>query len=109
MANAEDLKRLALALPGTRAEPHFDRIAFKARITFATLASDGLSANLKFTPEHQTFKVMVAPEVFQPVAGGWGKQGWTTLTLQAASLEELESALCEAHALAGEKPKKPKR
>lgn len=106
MAQAEDLERIALALPDARAEPHFDRIAFKARITFATLAADRLSANLKFTPEHQALKVMTAPEVFQPVPGGWGVQGWTTLTLAAASVAELEAALREAHALAQEKPKK---
>ena len=39
MANAADFVRLALALPDVAEYPHFDRRAFKARITFATLAA----------------------------------------------------------------------
>ena len=109
MATGEDLKRIALCLPAVRAEPHFDRIAFKARITFATLAPDGHSANLKFTPEHQAYRVMLAPEVFQPVPGGWGRMGWTMINLAAASQEELAAALKEAHALATKKPKRKPR
>jgi hypothetical protein len=108
MANGEDLKRLALCLPGTRVEPHFDRLAFKARVIFATLAADGHTANLKFTPEHQTFKIMLAPDVFQPVPGGWGRQGWTTINLAVASLADVEAALGEALALAAAKPKRRK-
>lgn len=110
MVSAEDFERIALALPGARAEPHFDRIAFKARITFATLTPDKRTANLKFTPEHQAFKVMLAPQVFQPVPGGWGAQGWTMMTLEAAGAEDLASALEEAYALARNKPaSKPKK
>lgn len=104
MASAEDLERIALSLPDVRAEPHIDRIAFKARITFATLAPDRETANLKFTPEHQAFRVMLAPDVFQPVPGGWGRQGWTTMRLSAASEAEIVAALHEAHALAAAKP-----
>src|SRR5271154_3056868 len=72
MANAADFVRLALALPDVVEYPHFDRRAFKARITFATLAPDGASANLKFLPDEQEFKCLLAPEAFAPIANAWG-------------------------------------
>jgi len=40
MADALTLRRLALALAGADEYPHFYRRAFKARVTFATLAPD---------------------------------------------------------------------
>ena len=93
MTTASDLTEIALALEGTTAAPHFDRIAFKVRRTYATLAADGLSANLKLTPDEQEFKVMMAPEAFAAVPGGWGRQGWTVVTLAAVGREELAAAL----------------
>jgi hypothetical protein len=106
MANAADLRSLALALEGTTEAPHFDRTAFKVRRIYATLAGDGRSANFKFRPEEQEFKCMLAPAAFQPVPGGWGRQGWTTATLAALSVPELKDALETAwrHAL----PQRPR-
>ena len=98
MASAADLRRLALALPGTEEYPHFDRRAFKARITYMTLAANGLSANFKFSPGDQELKCAVAPEAFSPVAGGWGRMGWTRAELAKLSLADLDGALRRAHA-----------
>jgi YjbR len=93
MATAADLRRIALALDGTTEAPHFDRAAFKVARIYVTLAADGRTANFKFAPADQEFKCMLAPEAFRLVAGGWGKQGWTTATLAALSLPELKDAL----------------
>ncbi|WP_413990147.1 MmcQ/YjbR family DNA-binding protein [Labrys okinawensis] len=93
MASAEDLRRLALSLPGTSEAPHFDRIAFRAVRIYATLAPDRLSANLKFTPEEQEFKCLLAPEAFSPISNAWGRQGWTVAVLSPLSDEELRAAL----------------
>lgn len=98
MATAADLRRIALSLPGTTEAPHFDRAAFKVRRIYATLAADGRTANLVFTPDEQEFKCQLAPEVFNPVPNAWGKQGWTTINLGAASEAELAAALELAHA-----------
>ena len=107
MATAKDLRRIALALGGTTEAPHFDRTAFKAARIYATLPADGRTANLKFAAADQEFKCLLAPAAFSPVAGGWGKMGWTTATLAELSLPELKDALELAwrHAL----PKKRKR
>ena len=109
MADAEDFVRLALALPGATQYPHFDRVAFKARVTFATLAPDGLSANLKLAPDEQALKCAVAPDAFSPVPNAWGAQGWTVARLDALGVEELGAALALAHAYAGPKPKRKAR
>ena len=93
MADAADLRRMALALPGTTEAPHFDRAAFKVARIYVTLAADGLSANLKFSPDEQEFKCMMVPEAFAPVPNAWGRQGWTTVELARLGLAELANAL----------------
>jgi hypothetical protein len=107
MARAADLRRIALSLDGTTEAPHVDRAAFKVRRIYVTLAKDGKTANFKFTPEEQEFKCLLAPKAFQPVADGWGRQGWTTAILSEMSAADLRQALDMAwrHAL----PKSPKR
>lgn len=71
---AEDMRRIALSLEGTTELPHLDRTAFKAAKIYATLAADGLTANLKFTPDEQEFKCLLAPQAFSPVANAWGRR-----------------------------------
>ena len=97
MADAADLRRMALALPGTTEAPHFDRAAFKVDRIYVTLAADGLTANCKFAPDEQDFKCQLAPEIFAPIDNAWGRQGWTTVTLDAAGEDDLRAALEMAH------------
>jgi hypothetical protein len=101
LANADDLLRIARSLEGTHEAPHVDRIALKVARTYATLAADGLTANLKLAPEEQEFSCLMAPEAFSPVPGGWGRMGWTTLRLDAVDEARLRQALETAwrHAL----------
>ncbi|ODT69789.1 MAG: hypothetical protein ABS75_15210 [Pelagibacterium sp. SCN 63-23] len=98
MADSETFTRIALALPGTIAAPHFDRTAFKVRRIYATLAADGQSANLKLTPGEQIFKCQLAPAIFQAIGNGWGRQGWTTMYLGPANEDDIATALQMAHA-----------
>lgn len=93
MAIGADLRRIALSLEGTSEAPHFDRAAFKAARIYVTLAADGQTANLKLDPAEQDFKCLLAPEVFSPVPGGWGRMGWTTINLANAPLAELQAVL----------------
>lgn len=98
MATGGDLRRIALSLPGTIEAPHVDRAAFKVKRIYATLAPDELSANLRFTPDEQALKTLLAPEIFATLDNGWGRQGWTTITLAAAGEDDLRAALEMAHA-----------
>jgi hypothetical protein len=107
MATGSDLRRIALSLEGTAEAPHFDHAAFKVVRNYATLAADGRTANLKFTPDEQEFKCMMAPEAFAPVPNAWGKQGWTTAHLSKLSTAELRNALETAWAQAARK--RPRR
>ena len=93
MADADMLRRLALALPGASEVPHFDRTGFRARVIFAVLAPDGATATLKFTPDEQAFRCTIAPAAFAPTGDAWGKQGWTRATLAALSEAELAAPL----------------
>jgi hypothetical protein len=106
MADAADLARLALALSGVAEYPHFDRRAFKARVTFATLAPDGLTANLKFSPDAQALKCAVAPNAFSPLPNAWGARGWTLANLAALCEAELAAALELAWSNARARPKR---
>jgi hypothetical protein len=106
MADAADLRRLALALDGVGEYPHFDRRAFKARVTFATLAPDGLTANLKFTLDEQALKCVVAPDAFEPLKNAWGARGWTLARLAALDERELAAALEMAWRHAIPKPRR---
>ena len=61
---------------------------------FATLASvkHGFG-NLMLTPEIQAEFVADAPDVFLPVAGGWGRMGATHILLAKANRDVLTGAL----------------
>ncbi len=108
MADAADLRRIALALPGAAEYPHFGRRAFKARVTFATLAPDELTANIKFSSDEQALKCTVAPDAFAALDNAWGGRGWMRATLAALSEAELKAALEMAWRRAVPKAK-PKR
>ena len=67
---------------------------------FATLAhvSKGYG-NLMLSPEEQTVFVNELPDVFVPVAGGWGRMGATHIVLANASEDVLRGALQTARRL----------
>lgn len=104
MVTTADAKTLALSLPGTGEQPHFNRIAFtvKKKI-FATLSNDDHTLNLKFTPAEQFIFCPPNSDVIYPVAGGWGRQGWTTINLNKAAKKLVLDALKEAYRLRSEK------
>ena len=75
---AADFRRIALSFDGAEEGSHMGAVDFRVggRI-FATLASvkQGFG-NLMLTPEIQAEFVAEAPDVFLPVAGGWGRNGY---------------------------------
>jgi hypothetical protein len=105
MATGEDLRRIALSLPGVSEAPHFDRLAFRAARIFTTLAADRQSANIRFAPDEQEFKCLLTPAAFTPLKGGWGAAGWTRAELSALNEAELRAALETAWARAQPKSK----
>jgi hypothetical protein len=100
-----DFRRIALSLEGAVEGSHMGSPDFRVggRI-FATLASQSLGyGNLMLTLEQQTQFVEELPEVFVPIAGGWGRMGMTHIRLAAVNEDVLAGALQTAWRLRLEK------
>lgn len=104
----DDFRRIALSLEGAEESSHMGQPDFRVggRI-FATLAAAAQGyGNLMLTPEQQATFVEELPEVFVPIAGGWGRNGATHIRLAAATEDVLEGALRTAWKLRLEKNRK---
>src|SRR5450755_1272666 len=116
--DAEDFRRIALSLPGAEESSHMGSPDFRVggRI-FATLASQKQGyGNLMLNLEQQAAFVDELPDVFLPIAGGWGRMGMTHIRLAAANEDVLAGALrtawklrVEKNAKTGRAAKKPRR
>lgn len=109
--DANDFRRIALSLDGAEESSHMGNPDFRVggRI-FATLASAAQGyGNLMLTPEQQAVFVTELPEVFVPIAGGWGRMGMTHIRLAAAPEDVLAGALQTAWRLRLEKNAKSGR
>jgi len=90
-----DFTRIALSLEGAEQGSHMGSVDFRVggRI-FATLASQAQGyGNLMLKPEHQAAFCDELPDVFVPIAGGWGRMGMTHIVLAKASEDVLSGAL----------------
>ena len=100
-----DFRRIALSLEGAEESSHMGSPDFRVggRI-FATLASqDQGYGNLMLNREQQAEFVGELPEVFLPIAGGWGRMGMTHIRLAQANEDVLGGALRAAWKLRIEK------
>lgn len=103
--NAADFRRIALSLEGAEEGSHMGAADFRVggRI-FATLASQNQGyGNLMLTLEQQAEFVEEQPEVFVPIAGGWGRMGMTHIRLAKTNEDVLAGALRTAWRLRIEK------
>ena len=102
---ADDFRRLALSLPGAEEGSHMGSADFRVggRI-FATLASQEQGyGNLMLTPDVQAEFVAEQPDIFLPIAGGWGRSGSTHIRLADATEDLMAGALQMAWKLRMEK------
>ncbi len=108
-----DFRRIALSFEGAEESSHMGSPDFRVGgKIFATLASQSNGyGNLKLTPEQQAAFIEELPDVFVPIAGGWGKMGMTHIRLANASEDVLTGALHTAWKLRLGKsaPKTPQR
>jgi hypothetical protein len=110
MMTANDFRRLALHLEGAEEGAHMGAADFRVggRI-FATLASqDQGFGNLMLSPAQQAEFVREQPNIFVPIAGGWGRMGATHIRLAAANEDVLAGALRTAWKIRVEKNGKAK-
>lgn len=96
--SASRFRRAALAIPGAIESAHQGKADFRiGKRIFATLGHpDENWGTLKLTVEQQTMLVDAEPEIFRPVPGGWGKQGYTNIRLAKADATTMKSALAMA-------------
>ena len=108
---AEDFRRIALSLEGAVEGSHMGAADFRVggRI-FATLASQAQGyGNLMFRPEQQAAFIEEWPDVFVPIAGGWGRMGMTHIVLAKADEDLVRGALQTAWRLRTEANARSKR
>ena len=96
--SASHFRRAALALPGAVEGAHQRTADFRVgKRIFATLGyPDDAWGMVKLTQEQQSMLVEAEPEIFRPVPGGWGKQGYTNVLLAKADATTLKGALAMA-------------
>ena len=94
--NADDLRRIAMALPEAEEKSHFEHPDFRVRgVIFASLKTPRIGV-VKLTREQQEVMADAEPDIFSAVPGGWGVKGWTEIYLEYADEPALTSALTAA-------------
>lgn len=92
-------RRLALSMPEAEEGAHMTHPDFRVKgKIFATLFPRDKKTwgMIKLKPEQQCVFVKAHPDVFQPVAGGWGKLGATQIRLDRARAAILRDAMITA-------------
>lgn len=94
----DGFRKLALGFPEAEERSHQGSPDFRVRgKIFATLGPrDPKLVVVKLPREEQEMRVATEPTVFAPIAGAWGRQGWTTIDLTAADKVTVQSALATA-------------
>lgn len=94
---AAEFRAVALALPEAKEDEHMGHPDFRVRKKiFATLAPDATWGMVKLTPPQQKSFVWAEPTVFEPMAGVWGRKGYTKVCLAAADERTVRQALAAA-------------
>ena len=92
---ADKFRSLALQIPGARESAHMGHPDFRIEgKIFATLGYPNEDHGMvKFTPEQQRTFLKEAPGAFDSCAGGWGRNGATSVHLGSASVDLVRAAL----------------
>lgn len=105
---ADKFRSLALEISGAIESSHMNHPDFRiGGKIFASLGyPDQEHGMVKLTPVQQRSFLKKAPEVFDPCAGAWGKQGATNVDLAPAKVGLLRTALKAASENVTSKKKK---
>ena len=98
MIDLEKIRQLALALPETTEQPHFEKPSFKVgKKVFATYNGPFNRICVKLSEADQYAFCSFDSSVIYPVPNKWGKQGWTLINLATVQEETLVDALTMAY------------
>lgn len=91
-----DFRALALSLPSTVEQAHFDSPSFRvAGKIFAQLSADGQGGLVKLSPERQEWMLATFPGRCA-APPHWGRFGWTHLDWKHLPSELLKDLLAES-------------
>ena len=91
---ADDFRELALSLEDATEKSHMGHPDFRANgKIFSTLGPGEKSGMVKLTPEEQKELMRLHPKAFSPASGAWGRQGCTTVHLDAADKRTVRGAM----------------
>ena len=96
-----DISSFCLSLPEASVSPHFEKTSFRVRKKiFATLDHKKGLLVVKLSHVDQSVFMDMSKGSIQAVPGGWGKKGWTQVTLSDEKNNELiedliRTAYCE--------------
>jgi len=95
---ASQFRKLALSLPGATESAHMAHPDFRLNgKIFATLGyPDEKHGMVKLDPVLQKKFLEMAPHVFSPCAGAWGKRGATSVRLSSAKVPLIRAVLAAA-------------
>lgn len=82
MLTHADVREIALSLPEAYEAAHFESASFRVgKKIFCTMGENGAGIILKLAPEDQHNLSEGDPEHVKPVAGFWGRSGWTQVAI----------------------------
>jgi len=100
MVSPQEVRQLALSLPNTVEQPHFEKTSFRVnKKIFATMDLKSKRVVVKLNEIDQSVFCDFNSNIIYPVKGAWGKQGWTFIELKKVKKSILKDALHSAFAL----------
>lgn len=104
MPTHADVRRCALSLPEACEAPHFEATSFRVnKKIFCTMGENGAGIVLKLAPEDQHNLAADDSQAIKPVAGYWGRSGWTDVQIAGMAEERLHNLLRMSWALVAPK------
>ena len=99
MISVNTFRKIALALPDTIEQPHFEKRAFKAgkKRIYCTLSEKDGTAAVRLSEVDQSVYSDIDPNMIYPVPNKWAKQGWTVIDLKRIPLALVKEVLRKAY------------
>ena len=94
MLTENDVRRVALSMPESVEEVHFESASFCVnKKIFCTLAKGAVRTTIKLTSDDQHNRLADDPAAISAVPGYWGKKGWTEVRFPDLDEERLTTLI----------------
>ncbi len=89
MITVDDVRAIALALPGAVERSHFDQPDFRIGTKIFASFPEPDRITIRLEPEHARVLIESDPETYIPHPGVWGDRGWIRVMLARVDRETL--------------------